>query len=81
MVPETHIQSEGLMCHILSDAGLSPSKISSVFDRLYSKNSFGVHDKKMIANLVQEYSLLKREELGITTKMSTVDRAIAYLSA
>ena len=69
------------LLHILSDVGLSPSKISRIFDRLYSKNGFVVHDKKIIANLIQEHSLLKREELGITPEMSTVDRAIAYLSA
>lgn len=62
----------------MSCVGISSHQISSLMEVLDTQD--GLYDNKMISNLIQKHTNLKYDELGITTEMTSAERAINYLN-
>ena len=64
---------------ILSNAGISSSKIAEILDSICIDDVNGLFDKKMISNLILEHQIMNEKDLGITQDMTSAHRAIKYL--
>lgn len=61
----------------MSSVGVKPSQITKFLDMF--EESDRLHDPKTIQNIIQQQELISDRNLGITSDMSTAEKAIKYL--
>jgi hypothetical protein len=65
------------MIYKMSSVGMKPTQITKF---LYMfEQSDRLHDPKTIQNMIQKQQLISDKNVGITSDMSTVEKAIKYL--
>lgn len=61
----------------MSSVGMKPTQITKFLDMF--KENDRLHDPKTIQNIIQKQQLISDQNVGITSDMSTAEKAIKYL--